>query len=616
MTIKNSHFSTIRALLPIIFFSLIAITASVFLFNAPHNLLASTALWGNDLPICQEWSEIVRLMWVKDRHLWGYCPYYMGGYPFVQYTSALVWGMFFIVFSSLPMGLRSAIFMCLVSALVPVGYFLAHQRLTRSNKSAIMASAVGTFCFFLGPAVFFWWLGAVETVLSLTFALLAFSFLIAWSRDNKLFDWAGMVICGAFSLMSHKTGGLYLAISMLLAFPLLVKATPAKKWVFILYFSLAGLLMLFANLFWLIPLLKYVHYRVEVPQDLWSSLGRGGIIKDFFSIFTPAGSLPMLWFIVILGTTGLISWLKKEKYLALAYGCGVIFWTFSGYLGDEIKSLQAIQPRRFLVFVLAFLVPLAVMGITHLKETKTQRIVTPLMITFAVIAILAPNAYRYLLKFRLEPQIPSKMAEVLTAIKTHSSTPRVLIEDTAGSKLGIIPYEGAHFYTLVHHFTGMEAFVGYNHGLLHSSRGMKDGKFMGKPIEQVSLAELEEFLDVYNIGAVLCFSESAKKLLDNATSLVTKVGDYGSRRQLALYRVNNPKGFIIGGRGNVRAEVNHIYVQNLVAEGDSVIIKYHWDEALRCAPNCTVERVFLAGDKVGFIKVHNPPSSFTIYFEH
>lgn len=550
--------------------------------------------------------------------MWGYCPYYMAGYPFVQYTSALVWGMFFIVFSSLPMGLRSAIFMCLVSALVPVGYFLAYERLIKNKKSAILASAIGTLYFFWGPAIFFWWLGAVETVLSLTFVLLAFSFLIAWSRDNKLLDWVGMVICGALSLTSHKTGGLYLAISMLLAFPLflLSKATPTKKWLFILYFSLAGLLMLLANLFWLVPLLKYVHYRVEVPQDLWSSLGEGGIIKDFFSLFTPAGSLPMLWFLVIFGTIGLISWFKKEKYLALAYGCGVIFWAFAGYLGEEIKSLQAIQPRRFLVFVLGFLVPLAVMGITHLKETKARRIVTPLMITFAVIAILAPNAYRYLLKFRLEPQIPSTMAEVLTAIKTRSSTPRVLIEDTAGSKLGIIPYEGAHFYTLIRPLIGMEAFVGYNHGLLHSSTGMKDGRFLGKPIEQVTVAQLKEFLDVYNIGAVLCFSEPAKKLLDNATSLVTKVGDYGSRRQLALYQVTNPKGFLIGGRGDVRAEVNHIYVQNLVAESDSVVIKYHWDEALRCAPNCRVERVFFAGDKVGFIKVHNPPSSFTIYFEH
>ncbi len=118
----------------------------------------------------------------------------------------------------------------------------------------------------------------------------------------------------------------------------------------------------------------------------------------------------------------------------------------------------------------------------------------------------------------------------------------MLIEDTAGSKLGIIPYEGAHFYTLIRPLIGMEAFVGYNHGLLHSSTGMKDGRFLGKPIEQVTVAQLKEFLDVYNIGAVLCFSEPAKKLLDNATSLVTKVGDYGSRAPVGSLSSTNPKG--------------------------------------------------------------------------
>lgn len=374
--------------------------------------------------------------------------------------------------------------------------------------------------------------------------------------------------------------------------------------------------MLSANLFWIIPFIKYIHYRVEVPKDLWSNIAGGNIIKDFFSLFTPAGSLPMLWFLLIFGVIGFISWVKKEKYFALTYGIGLIAWTLLSYLGDRFEALQAIQPRRFLLFVLGFLVPLAVMGLEYSKEKKSSRFVALTLLIFIGSSALTPNAYRYLLKFRLEPQISPPIAEILAKIKSENFSGRVLIEETAGSKLGIIPYEGSHFYTLVHYMTNMEAFIGYNHGLAHSLPAMKDGKLMGKPIEQVTIAELEEFLDVYNIGSILCFSDAAKALLENAVSLVTKVGNYGSRRQLALYRVNNPKGFIMGGKGDVKIEVNNIYVQNLVTYSDSVVIKYHWDEALRCKPDCVVEKALIEIDKVGFIKVHNPPSSFNIYFEY
>lgn len=616
MAAKNNSISTIGMFICILSFSVLSIVATILLFNNPQKLLSSTALWGNDLPIYQEGAEMIRLLWAKDRHLWGYCSYYTAGFPLVQYTSSLMWGLAFIALSELPVGLRSAIFMLIIPAIVPTAYFIAHEKLTKNKKGALTASFLGTYCFFLGPAVFFCWLGAVETVLSSALALLSFSFLIAWSKEDKILNWIGMVIFGALALMSHKTGGLYLAVSMLLAFPFLTKSSSMKKGTFFLYFAAAGLLMLLSNLFWLIPFLKYIHYRVEVPKDLWSAIGGGGVIKDFFSFFTPAGSLPMLWFLVIFGVIGLISWFKKEKYPAIGYTVGLIVWTLASYIGEKIESLQVIQPRRFLLFVLAFLVLPAVMGAAHLKETKLRRFAAPLIILFILTAAAAPNAYRYLLKFRLEPKIPSSMVAVLNKIKSESSSPRVLIEETAGSKSGIIPYEGSHFYTLIRPLTGMEAFVGYGHGLLHSLLTMKDGRLMGKPIEQVTVAELEEFLNVYNIGSILCFSDSAKSLLDKATSLVTKVGDYGSRNQLALYRVNNPPGFIMGGKGDVKIEVNNIYVRNLVAENDSVIIKYHWDEALRCKPDCAVERVFLGGDKVGFIKVRNPPRSFTIYFEY
>jgi hypothetical protein len=43
------------------------------------------------------------------------------------------------------------------------------------------------------------------------------------------------------------------------------------------------------------------------------------------------------------------------------------------------------------------------------------------------------------------------------------------------------------------------------------------------------------------------------------------------------------------------------------------VIRFHWMESLRCRPGCTAERYRVKGDRVGFIRVRNPPRRFEIY---
>jgi len=48
------------------------------------------------------------------------------------------------------------------------------------------------------------------------------------------------------------------------------------------------------------------------------------------------------------------------------------------------------------------------------------------------------------------------------------------------------------------------------------------------------------------------------------------------------------------------------------AEGDEIILKYHYLEDFICKPNCKVEKYPIPNDPVGFIKVRNPPKNFVI----
>ena len=70
--------------------------------------------------------------------------------------------------------------------------------------------------------------------------------------------------------------------------------------------------------------------------------------------------------------------------------------------------------------------------------------------------------------------------------------------------------------------------------------------------------------------------------------------------------------FFIKGRGTARADYNRIELENIIAEDNEIILSYHWMQDLKAVPEGTIERVFLEGDPVGFIKIKNPPRSLEV----
>ena len=50
--------------------------------------------------------------------------------------------------------------------------------------------------------------------------------------------------------------------------------------------------------------------------------------------------------------------------------------------------------------------------------------------------------------------------------------------------------------------------------------------------------------------------------------------------------------------------------------GPEVVLRFHWMESLRCRPGCKVERFVDPADRVGFIRIPNPPPRFEIYNQY
>jgi len=76
--------------------------------------------------------------------------------------------------------------------------------------------------------------------------------------------------------------------------------------------------------------------------------------------------------------------------------------------------------------------------------------------------------------------------------------------------------------------------------------------------------------------------------------------------------VNREPSFFLKGNGKVTSGYKRIALSEITAEEGELIISYHFLKTLITIPERTVERVYLGGDPVGFIRIINPPRSLVI----
>ncbi|HVW26207.1 MAG TPA: hypothetical protein VHC69_12610 [Polyangiaceae bacterium] len=80
-----------------------------------------------------------------------------------------------------------------------------------------------------------------------------------------------------------------------------------------------------------------------------------------------------------------------------------------------------------------------------------------------------------------------------------------------------------------------------------------------------------------------------------------------------IYRTVERVNRVLSGSGSVDASENVLRVHGS-APDEPLLLSYHWHEALRCQPNCRVERSDVDIDRVGMIQVPAPhPADLTIY---
>jgi len=560
---------------------------------------------------------------------WGYDPHFMAGYPktilsdpsnkIVEVLSA------FLFFMTPAVVFKITILLTIV--LVPIIVYHTCKNMELTIGQSMIGVVLGTG---------YWWLGMpYEKIACGLFSFIfaaylcpfIYSVIYRFFLRREFFVGILTLITTPLAFLIHPTTPIILMVPLLLLYLGSLKRLSTR-----IHFTLVLTLVLtiVVNWFWIKPLLElyqFYHYRTNLSQFLQSS-GLGGFIADYF---TKNQNIELL--LLVFGLLGLYLWrLRKEHLKYISLGGAVIFLWFLSYYGSLLTLTTELQPLRFMIPLHSFLTVPAAFGIwwsiTTIKDTYAKRDLLTVMslILIMLIPLFARKMYAIAFAFRSQPfgrpfttsMHPGNKALIKWIIEKTTKEGRILIEDsgffdTQGKDKCVWghQYYLTHFPALLPYYTGRE-FIGgpYPYSIIrHHFAEFHDGILFKKEIDTLSLPALKHYFDLYNIKWIICWSKKSQDFFNKYPHYLLKDDKVD---KFYTYTVNRTPSYFYKGEGQIISDYNKLQLTEVKSQGE-IIIKYHWLKYLKTDPPRPLEKVMIMDDPIGFIKIHNPPSSIVVY---
>jgi hypothetical protein len=283
--------------------------------------------------------------------------------------------------------------------------------------------------------------------------------------------------------------------------------------------------------------------------------------------------------------------------------------TYSSFF---IPVIQAWQPMRFKVpfdLFLAIATSYLLARWLAASSAGSRSYLVPSLLVAAAVAFLANLVHtesqgKLKLRTLIRPEI-NAIARWLQ--QTAPADARVLFEES-GDETGFV-YDGMYLSSFIPHWTGHELIGGpinlYNDR--HHFAEFHSGRLLGRDIQAFTDEEIKNYFRLYNVGAVVAFHPTSLKRLRSVPGLVTFDQRIGP---VHLMTVNQPLSGFLQGQGQIRAELNRLEVS--AAGSGEIVLKYHWVDGLVSNPAARIVPVKIYDDPIPFIKVIDPPQSFTL----
>lgn len=600
-----------------------------FLFSPIAGLLNREPIIDQDWGLHFHHLKSLEVFWRQDKALWGYNPFFMAGYPSntIQDLSIKFFELLSLAFATIVLSPMQwfKIGAFLAMAGVPwLLYFAARNFFfddDSKNLSGAAALLLGTVYWWnsLPREMFFY--GMLGFPVASYLSILGVSLFYRIAKQARSFGpvHIGLFIFSLAILPLHvQSVVIFLppVIALLVTEPRLLSVRISAS-----VFAVAALSLLF-NAWWLMPAIT--HYSDDISDQivrqlpLFTSSDPLTFLRDYLGAvgywtFRPAflekGFRVALLVVGVSGTWKLIQSDKQDLGMMLASALTGLF--VITYFGGLTPLTSSWQPLRFKVPFDLFLVIGAAYGTTQwLTAPRTSRSsIAPILLGCGLVAFLfnlvqTESAGRLQLRSRLIPELKA----IIDWIKRETpANARVLFEES-GDESGFV-YDRTYLSALLPHLTGRQLIGGpinlYNDR--HHFAEFHSGKIFKKDSQSLSDEQLQGYLRLYNIGAVVAFDPAAIRLLQSIPGLVTIDQRIGP---VHLMKVNQPLSWFMEGEGKVKAGFNRLELSHL--KGQVVILKYHWIEGLIGNTAVKIEPVKMLDDPIPFVKLINPPATVTL----
>ena len=595
------------------------------IFSSWTSVFSSAPLISQDWGLHFHHLGSLEAFWRQDRMVWGYNPFFMAGYP-----SNTIQDLSIKLFEFAALGLSTFALTSLqwfkISAFTAMAsvpwliYFTAQNFFTthdHRNVIALAATFLATVYWWnsLPREMFFYGMIGFPAACYLSVWGVSLFFRLALHPDSfGPVHLAWLVFASAILPLHVQSSIVFLppAAAILLSSRGMLNGKLAA-WI-----AAAALLSLSINAVWLLPALSHraddVSSVIVDQLPLFASSNPFTFILDYlgpqgFWTFRPAffekGFRIALLGLGVIGIRRLLHDGNRTAGMLLATAVTALF--IIAYFGALISLLKPWQPLRFKVPLDLFLVISAAYAVAqwHNARGSARAFRVPIILlgglfTFLINLAQTESTGKLQLRAGLNPESIA-VAEWIT--RETPVTGRVLFEES-GDETGFV-HGGAYLSSFLPYLTGRQIIGGpinlYNDR--HHFAEFHSAKIFKREVQRISDQELQDYLRLYNIGAVVAFHPASIKRLQSIPRLVTLEQRFGP---VHLMKVNQPLTWFIKGSGKVTAGFNRLELAELT--GDEVILKYHWIDGLTASPPVKIEPIKIADDPIPFIKLINPPA--------
>jgi hypothetical protein len=611
----------------------------IYLFHSAGLILLfhpAQGLFNKQPVIEQDWGlhfhhlHAMEGFWHQDKTLWGYNPYFMGGYPSntIQDMSIKCFEMLAVLASGIGINVVFAfkLLAFLAASAVPWMLFFAVRNFLGHDIYVPLACFLAAL---LGAG--YWWNSFPREMFF--YGMLGFPPASCLMILSASLFYRALKARGAFTL-THLAWAASLAIllpmhlqaAIILVLPVIFTVIFCRKQISIrgvLWLSAGAVMAICVNLFWLIPLFKHriddISPLIVKQIPIFLSSDPFAFIKDYlgladyWSFRTSFWERGLRWILLLLGLGGSVRLLSgKHKDRGLVF----LFTTLSlfvlTYFGSFVQFFEGWQPLRFKIPCDFFLVLPAAFLISKRKQISSSKIKIGSIYFlsacgfFALAANIIQTESR--LPLRLRTQFAPEIEGIVKWIDTETSKDARILFEESGDETGFF-YNGMYLSSFLPHLTGSQLIGGpiniYNDR--HHFAEFHSGILFKRDITTLTDEELASYFRAYNIDAAIAFHpNSVKRLLalQNLVSLEKTIGP------VHLMKIKQPSTWFLNGEGKANVEWNRIYCS--AVKGEEVILKYHWVENIISSPPLEIKWTQVLDDPIPFIKILHPPSEFTL----